>query len=210
MVRVNNQIFTLCSNDKLMSAKNILKNKERHASGNRKYKAKYIKVPCLYKGIRVNLFFILMGRSSNWHLLLTSDLTLNFNKLMEIYQIRWSIEVFFKECKQYLNLGGSKSSNFDAQIADTTISMMQHILLSYYKRVNDLSSFRGLFIELNREIVKYSILTQLLGLFWTIVNELCSFIGIDFITFYDDVIRNDEVMEKIIKLFPEQQFNKAS
>ncbi|MDR3338542.1 MAG: hypothetical protein LBT25_00355, partial [Candidatus Symbiothrix sp.] len=34
------------------------------------------------------------------------------------YQVRWTIEVFFKEGKGLLNLGGCQSSNFDAQIAE--------------------------------------------------------------------------------------------
>ena len=39
---------------------------------------------------------------------------------MEIYSIRWTIEVFFREAKQQLGLGKCKSRDFDAQIASIT------------------------------------------------------------------------------------------
>jgi len=131
MVKINNQKFFNCKTNKELPVKTILARYEREAKTCKKHKAKYIKVICKYKGIRVNLFYVKIGSSGNWHLLLTTNLDLSFIKLMEVYQIRWSIEVFFKECKQYLNLGKCKSSCFDAQIADTTIIMLQHIMLSY-------------------------------------------------------------------------------
>jgi len=88
-----------------------------------------------------------MGRSHKWHLLLTTDLDLSFIKLMEIYETRWSIEVFFKESKQYIRLLDCRSNTFDVQIADMTVSMMQYIMLSCFKRVNYQQSTGGLFKE---------------------------------------------------------------
>ena len=95
MVKMGNIKFRLCSNDRDMPVKSILKAKKRHARRCRKLKAEYIKVPCMYKGIRVNLFFVRMGKCKTWKLLVTTDLSVNFIRLMEVYQIRWSIEVFF-------------------------------------------------------------------------------------------------------------------
>jgi len=129
----------------------ILWRHEKETKNCKKLKAKYIKTTYKYKAIRVNLFFVKIGRSANWHLLLTTNLKLDFINLMEVYQIRWSIEVFFKECKQYLNLGKCMSSCFDAQIADTTVSMLQHIMLSYYKRINCQQSFDGHFKALSKK-----------------------------------------------------------
>ena len=63
-----------------------------------------------------------MNNAKNWTLLLTTDLILSFVQTIETYQIRWTIEVLFKECKQYLQPGGSQNTDFDGQIADTHIS----------------------------------------------------------------------------------------
>jgi len=50
--------------------------------------------------------------------------------MIEIYNIRWSIEVFFKKVKQLLGLGKNRSTNFEVQIAQTTITMIQYLLIS--------------------------------------------------------------------------------
>ena len=88
-----------------------------------------------YGDVRVNLFFVKMGKSPTWKLLATTDLTINFQKLMDVYQIRWSIEIFFRESKQYLHLGKCKSISFDAQIADATISLVQYTLLAFHQQM---------------------------------------------------------------------------
>ncbi|MDR3252965.1 MAG: transposase [Tannerella sp.] len=82
----------------------------------------------------LTLFFTRQGKRGKWKVLLTTDTGLNFVQAVEKYQIRWSIEVFFKDAKQLLNLGGCQSGNFDAQIADTTVTMIAYILLAFRYR----------------------------------------------------------------------------
>lgn len=176
----------------------------------KKLHAHYYKRSCYYKGIPLNLFFIKMGRSSNWHLLATTDLKLNFIEVMETYQIRWSIEVFFHEAKGYLNLGKCQSSNFDAQIADTTISMIQHIMLSYCKRIHYPISFGDLFKGLSAERTKHNLLFKLLDIFWELVKE-CSFSeGFDMIIIQRDIMQNPEMTKRIEKLMTCEVFNNAA
>ena len=50
--------------------------------------------------------------------------------MMDIYNICWTIEVFFKEAKQLLRLGSSQSTTFDVQVAQTIIVMIQYLLIS--------------------------------------------------------------------------------
>jgi len=210
MVKINNQVFTLRKGKKEMGVKALLKINERKAVRCKKLKSHYIKIECEYKGTALNLFFVKMGRSSNWHLLATTDLSLNFISLMEVYQIRWSIEVFYKECKQYLNLGQCKSSNFDAQIADTTISMIQYTMLSYCKRINYQTSFGGLFNDLCDERVEHNLLSKLLELFWELVEIFSTSAGFDFIAIQQDMMQNQEMLTQFAKLIPEKVLNKAA
>ena len=49
---------------------------------------------------------------------------------MELYQIRWSIEVLYRECKQYLRLGKAQNTDFGGQIADATLTMITYTILS--------------------------------------------------------------------------------
>jgi len=205
MVKINNQKFFDCKANKELPVKSLLTRHERDAKTCKKIKAKYIKITCKYKGIRVNLFFVKMGRSANWHLLLTTNLSLNFIELMEVYQIRWSIEVFFKECKQYLNLGKCKSSCFDAQIADTTITMLQHIMLSYYKRITCQQSFSGLFESISKEMVELDLVSRIIEVIWEMIEVIGSIVGIDFIELQQQLIKDDRATAILIKCFPNGQ-----
>lgn len=210
MVKINNQIFTLCQTDKQMSVKQILKTKKRKSKRCTKFKSDYIKVHCTYKGIRVNLFYMRMGKSNNWKLLVTTDLSLTFIKIMELYQIRWSIEVFFKESKQYLNLGKCQSNCFDAQIADITLSMMQFTMLTYFKRIHYQQSIGGLFKEISDELVMQNLIKRLMEIFWELVEILCDMAGIDFLELQKDAINNDQFITKFISLQPQKNLNKAA
>jgi len=210
MVKINNQVFTLRKGKKEIGVKALLKINERKAVRCKKLKSHYIRIECEYKGAMLNLFFVKMGRSSNWHLLATTDLSLNFISLMEVYQIRWSIEVFYKECKQYLNLGQCKSSNFDAQIADTTISLIQHTMLTYCKRINYQTSFGELFNDLYEERMEHNLLSKLLELFWELIEIFSASAGFDFITIQQDMMQNQEMLTRFSKLIPERVLNKAA
>jgi hypothetical protein len=202
MVKMNNQVFTICETGNQLSVKKIPEIYRKQIKECRKFKSKYLKVACTYKGIRVNLFFVKMGKAKDWHLLLTTDLNLSFIRLMEIYQIRWSIEVFFKECKQYLNLGGCESSNFDAQIADTTISMIQHIMLTYYKRITYQQSLGGLFVNLQKDLIELDLVTKILELVQELIKCLCDISGIDYMEVQKDLIQNESVLRTFSRLLP--------
>ena len=208
MVRINNQIFFDCKANKEMPVKALLKRYEKEPKTCKTFNAKYIKVACKYRGIRANLFFVKMGRSGNWHLLLTTDLDLNFIRLMQVYQIRWAIEVFFKECKQYLNLGKCKSSWFDAQIADTTVSMVQHIMLSYYKRINCQQSFAGLFEAISKEMVELDLVSRMMDIIWELIGVVCSIAGTDFIEMQEQLMRDDNAAAIFFRMLPDRVPNK--
>jgi len=210
MVKINNQLFTNPLNNKEMCLKDILKTNQKKIVKCKKLKAEYIPVSCLYKGICVKLFFVRMGKCQTWHLLLTTNMDLNFIKLIEIYQIRWSIEVFFKESKQYLHLGGCQSNTFDAQIAEITISMMQHIMLSYFKRTHYQQSIGGLFKDLQKETIQLDLVSHLLAIFWELVELVCDLNGIDTIEFYHSIMKNNEITEKLNQLLPQRLCDKAA
>ncbi len=93
-----------------------------------------------FNGIPVKLLFCKTSRKGKWNVLLTTNKELDFEQAYRIYSIRWSVEVFFKESKHYLGLGKCQSQDFDAQIAHTTICMIQYNLLSVAKRFTDYES----------------------------------------------------------------------
>ena len=197
MAKMGTTKYKLTTNDRYYNAIELLAKFERQAVNARSHKARYIKVPVTYGDIRINMFFVKIGQCPNWKILVTTDLTVNFQKLMDVYQIRWSIELFFRESKQYLNLGKSKSTCFDTQIADATISLTQYIILSFHRRISDYSSFDGIFASALEDALQYSIASELKKMFLIIIEIFCEFSGIDVMEMMRTISSNQEACKKM-------------
>lgn len=200
MAKMGNATYELTSNGKSYNAHALLKIKSREARYSRKLKAHYIKVPAMLSGIRINLFLVRFGNKATWRLMVTNDLDLSFVKMIEVYQIRWSIEVFFKECKQYLNLGGSSSSDFDGQIADATLSMIRYIMLSFYKRINYQQSFGELFKQVSKEITESSMVEKLWEVFLETMIVIAEIMNVDAMELQIEAMRHESAMMLMKKL----------
>jgi len=118
----------------------------------------------------VVLYFTRRGKRGNWKTIISTDLKLNFDDTVEIYQIRWSIEVFFKESKQMLGLGKSQSNDFDAQIADTTISMIQYFFLALRNRIDKYERLGKLFENTKVNVVESRLQERLIALLIAILD----------------------------------------
>ncbi len=92
--------------------------------------------------------------------------------MIEIYNIRWSIEVFFKEAKQLLNLGRNQSTNFDVQIAQTTITMIQYLMLSLKYRTDAYETINGLFKDVKQDYIEYKLNERIWNLIFDILAVL--------------------------------------
>jgi len=135
----------------------------------RKRNTRYYEVIVDYEGIgKVKLFYCRFPYQKKWRLFLSTDTSLGFLSMMEIYSVRWTIEVFFKETKQYLKLGTCQSRDFDAQIAHVTSCYLLYILLSYFRRVNAYESVDGLFAAIKDDLIEKSLAERL----WELFDEL--------------------------------------
>lgn len=200
MVKMGTTKYKLVANGQYYCAKELLEKHKRRQVSARSHKAKYIKVAVCLGKARLNLFFIKIGRSKDWKLLATTNLTINFQKLMEVYQLRWAIEVFFRETKQNLNLGHCKSTCFDAQIADATIVLSQYTILSFHRRINEYGSFDGIFASAISDALQNSIAAELEKLFLIIIETFSELTGVDVIEITISLLRNQEAVEKIKNL----------
>ena len=172
--------------------------KDGHES--RKYKARYIQFQAEYQGMRVKIFLIRFGTKGNWRMLVTTNLAMSFVRIMEVYKIRWTIEVFFKECKQYLHLGKCQSQDFDAQIADTTLSLIRYLLLSYYERIHYGTTIGGLFRDLSQASIEENLLADITADFMDLLNIIAERGGVEFIEFFEDLLRNPEAAPLVKRL----------
>ncbi len=201
MAKIGRAKYRIISDNKFRTPQEIITLYDRkNGHDSKKYKAKYIELIAEYQGIRVKVFLIKFGTHGTWRMLVTTDLQLSFTRIIEIYKIRWTIEVFFKECKQYLLLGKSQSRDFDAQIADTTLSLMRYILLSYYKRIHYDMTIGGAFRELSQNTVKENLLTDINYYFSELLEVLAEISGIDFMTFYEGIFRNPKTILLLRKM----------
>lgn len=106
----------------------------------------YYEAVVTYKGAgTIKLFICRYPRQKHWRAFVTTDTSLSFLVMMKVYGIRWTIEVFFRECKQYLGLGKCQSKDFDAQIASITITFILYTLLCYLKRMESYETLGELF-----------------------------------------------------------------
>jgi hypothetical protein len=94
-------------------------------------------------------------------------------------------EVFFKEAKQLFGLGKCQSTNFDVQIAQITITMIQYLLTSIRYRMEAYETIGGLFKDLKQDYIENKLNIRILAvvnLIMNILEKLVESIDIEYIT----------------------------
>ncbi|WP_415942424.1 transposase [Mitsuokella multacida] len=77
------------------------------------------------------------NKRSDYLVLISTDLTLSEEEIIQTYGKRWNIEVFFKMCKSYLKLGKeTRSISYDALTAHTAIVFARYMMLALEQRRN--------------------------------------------------------------------------
>ena len=161
----------------------------------------YLEALVEYKGKNIKLFFSKQGKKGKWKVLVCTDTSLSFKKMIEIYQVRWTIEVFFKESKQLLGLGKCQSNDFDAQIADLTINMIQYILISLRYRYEKYESKVGLYAQIKSEVIQKRLSQRLWELFIELVQLIQTlFEEMDQDQLLEKIFHNEQACEKIALL----------
>jgi len=94
------------------------------------------------------------NKRSEWLAVLSTDQTLTEREIIQIYGMRWDIEVFFKTTKSLLKLQKEfQGRSYDGLISHTTIVFARYIVLSWQNRCNtDQRTLGGIFYELCDEV----------------------------------------------------------
>lgn len=195
MCKMDKRLYEV--NKKQYNARQLLTRfKRTKAKRSRKINARYYEEIVYYKNIKIKLFFSRFNNQKDWSLLLTDNYKLSFDKAVEIYQIRWSIEVFFKEAKQYLHLGKCQSADFDAQITDISIAISAYLMLSLRRRFQAYEGMGKIFIDVQHEIIEFTLWERLWGLFIELHASILKKLNVDL----------EEMLKIIIMDEPEQLF----
>jgi hypothetical protein len=195
------------------SAKQLIGLHQKKVKRCRKLNAHYIPVRVDYKQTPMQLFFCRYGSRGKWHLIATTDLSLDFIRAMEIYQVRWTIEVFFKECKQHLGLGKCQSNDLDAHFADTTITMIQYVMLTLRKRFDVYETKGSLFKTSQEYILELTLMHRLWGLFIEIVTQLSELFPLDMEDLMEQLFQNERInnlLGTLLRSTPDTIYDKSA
>ncbi|MDR1689149.1 MAG: transposase [Clostridiales bacterium] len=78
------------------------------------------------------------NKRNKWIAFCSTDMSLSEKDIIALYGKRWDIEVFFKICKSYLNLGKEfQGLSYDFITAHTAIVLTRYIMLAVDKRSQD-------------------------------------------------------------------------
>ena len=190
--------------------------KDRYAVGSRRYNVHELialhgreavvcrKYKCMYFGQRVmmgdtcvKIFFIRVGRNKNWDAIVTTDTHMKFMEAFEIYQIRWNIEVLIKECRQYLGLGSYQGTDFDEQIADCTLCLMTHMVLTLGQRFNEYEALGELFRATRREMFELTQWRRTLEIIKNLLNVLAINLCINVADTMEDLMQGTQVISEL-------------
>ncbi len=104
----------------------------------------------------------------------------------------------FKEARHLLGMGNCQSNDFDAQIADTTITLIWHILLTLRYRFDHYESMGSLFTGIKEGIISHRLNERIWGLFIELLKLIETvFIEIDEEQLLERIINDDKVYEKL-------------
>jgi hypothetical protein len=104
----------------------------------------------------------------DWIAILSTDMSLTPQEVIELYGKRWSIEVFFKTCKTYLRFTGEfQQTAYQALTAHTAIVALRYMILCVeQRRQTDHRTLGELFYDVTDEAVELSF-RDVLGIIMT-------------------------------------------
>jgi hypothetical protein len=89
-------------------------------------------------GLPVKIVFVRHRQKRGWLAILSTDIELSAEEVVQIYGKRWDIEVFFKMTKHYLKLEKEvQLRDYDGLIGHATIVMLRYLFLAFEQRLHD-------------------------------------------------------------------------
>ena len=106
-------------------------------------------------------------RKENWAVFLSTDVTLSAEKILEIYALRWSIEVYFKEIKQHFGFLKEQTGDYAVHYASVHLCAIRYMLIAHRMLVSGES-----FGAIRNKITKQLELLTFARLLWELFKAL--------------------------------------
>jgi SRSO17 transposase len=114
----------------------------------------------------------------DWALFLTTDSQLDDEKILEVYALRWGIEVYFKEAKQKLGFLKEQSRHYSAYIASIHLTGLRFCLLLFAKQEEGSARLSDVRSDFEESLSCLNFASKLWGLFKALIagalNEMVS------------------------------------
>lgn len=101
-------------------------------------------------------------------LFLSTDNELSSEKILEFYALRWGIEVYFKEVKQYMGFLKEQTGSYVCHCASVHLAAIRYLLLSHMQMQESNSSF----VEQRKDVSLYLEQTSYASMMWALFKLL--------------------------------------
>ena len=191
-------VTRIVNNNKIWNFMN--KEKTLNAIYNKYKDIKTIKKATYGKKIKFNYFSVIVEHNNAGKLkivfiktkeqlipIVSTDLNLNDEEIIDIYKKRWNIEQGYKDLRTYFGFGKEENRIYEALIARITLSFFSYNIVSYINRINhEPKTIGGLFEDLECELYTLAIAME------TFVKILQKIAQID------EIIKRNEDLDVII------------
>lgn len=131
--------------------------------------------------IKVKLLFVrgvnedkAQAGKHDWALFLSTDNQLSDGTILEIYALRWGIEVYFKEAKQKLGFLKEQSRHYSAYIASIHLTGLRFCLLLFAKHETGSQRMSDVRNDLEESMCSLNFASKLWGLFKALISGALS------------------------------------
>ena len=106
----------------------------------------------------------------DWALFLTTDVNLSMSKMLEIYALRWGIEVYFKEAKQHLGFLAEQTVTFASHTASIHLCAIRYLMLVNAKLEGEESRVGDIRTNIQEQLNTLSFAGRLWEIFRAIIS----------------------------------------
>ena len=114
-----------------------------------------------------------------------------------LFKIR---QVLIKDCRQNLGFGKCQSNDFDAQVADITITLMTYIVAALDLRFSEYETMGQLFDSMAGELTKLTLWSTILECIEKILGNLIETLGLNIDDVVAGILRDNEAADETIFL----------
>lgn len=110
----------------------------------------------------------------DWAVFLSTDPTISMSKLLEVYALRWSIEVYFKEAKQHLGFLQEQTVSFASHVASIHLTAIRYLVLVHTKIERKEASPSVIRSEIKEQMNMLTMAGKLWQMFRTVIQGALS------------------------------------